>query len=185
MVSPSPILNFFFRFLNKVVSIRIILVSIVFLGFIFAFSFPIQSEVANAASALPDVTRSKIDTFYLQAVNTIRISHHLKPLLIDDRLDRSAYFKNIDMINNNYWGHVSPSEINFSDFIWSQSSSAFHVGENLARCFNSDTEVMQAFIESPSHYANIIGDYDDVGVSVITNPTTQCEYVTMHFASYK
>ena len=171
------------RLISQFINLRFALAFVIFISFIFTFSFPIQSEVASAASAIPIVTRSSAETYYIQAVNRIRIAHHLKPLMIDDRLNQSANNKNIDMINNNYWDHVSPNQIRFSDFIWNQFPGAVHVGENLARCFNSDSEVMQAFIASPTHYANIIGDYTVMGVSESLDPTNQCSYVTMHFAS--
>jgi len=179
----------FLGFLNRIfkqsVQYRFPFSIFLFLAFIFSFSLPIQGEVANAASVVPVVVRPAVDSYFLTSVNSIRASQHLKPLMIDDRLDESAHNKNIDMINNNYWDHVAPSELRFSDFIWSKSPKAARVGENLARCFKSEPEAMQAFINSPTHYANIIGDYSAVGVSETIDPTTQCSYITMHFASYK
>jgi len=185
MMKLNSIFNYLGGPINWASRFRFVLASIVFISIILTFSFPIQSEAASAASAIPIVVRPTTDTYYLQAVNSIRIAHHLKPLMIDDRLDHSAANKNIDMINNDYWDHIAPSQIRFSDFIWNQSPRASHVGENLARCFKTNADAMKAFEASPTHYANIVGDYTAMGVSVSVDPTTQCNYVTMHFASYK
>jgi len=37
-------------------------------------------------------------------------------------------------------------------------------GEDLARGYDNDYEIMQAFINSPTHLAILLGNYDDFGV---------------------
>ena len=172
--------SYFFRILNR---FRYLIAIAVFAASFFSISLPIQSGIASASNASSLVTRPDYENYYLESVNRVRASNNLPALMIDQRLVNSATNKNIDMINNNYWDHYSPSGLSFSDFIWQQNSHAQRAGEDLARCFASRDEVLQAFIKSPSHYANLIGNFNYIGFSEVVNPTTQCSYVAFHYSS--
>jgi uncharacterized protein YkwD len=141
----------------------------------------VSGGVLNGSQEVAVVSRSEAETFYLTAINDLRQEYSLKPLIIDSRLTESAYQKNQDMLNNNYWGHWSPKK-SFSDFIWTALPKASSVGENLAKCYYSRAEALTALRASPTHLANMLGVYSNIGVSEITNNNSGCVYTTFHFA---
>ncbi|MFT5037005.1 MAG: hypothetical protein ACI9VM_000577 [Candidatus Azotimanducaceae bacterium] len=80
-------------------------------------------------------------------------------------LDQAAQRKAEHMAANQYFAHHSPDGI--SPWHWfSQVGYNFvHAGENLAIYFTDSDEVMQAWMNSPSHRANIMNDtYTEIGI---------------------
>jgi len=143
-----------------------------------------QSRDVSALNTL--ITRSDAEVFYLNAVNNLRLSHGLKPLLIDSRLNSSAYEKATDMVVKGYWGHFAPAGgLSFADFIWQKSPGAETVGENLAKCFDSREDAFKALVASPEHYAVMTSDFNDFGIAEKTDSNSGCVHTVMHFAKYK
>ncbi|OUU20984.1 MAG: hypothetical protein CBC08_04415 [Flavobacteriaceae bacterium TMED48] len=117
----------------------------------------------------------------LYKTNLIRSSQGLDDLLQDDEMDVLASLHSENMITHDFFDHVdhkgkSPSErADDLDFVW--SSIAENIGyvpwfENVSGC--GDTRSAEAIAEcvvegwrnSPGHYANIIGNYNELGVGV-------------------
>lgn len=146
-----------------------------------------KSPVASASvdqnkSAV--VARTDEEVYYLNAVNNLRAGRGLAPMVIDSRLTSSARNKGNDMVLQHYWDHYAPSGIAFSDYIWNLSPRANHVGENLARCFDTRSAAFDALVASPTHYAVMVGSFTNFGVSEVTEPISGCTYTTMHFSDY-
>ena len=147
----------------------------------------VQSPVANAIQTTNPtgiITRSDAEIYYVNAVNSLRTSHGLAPLIIDARLTTSATQKGNDMVLQKYWAHFAPNGTSFSDYIWGASPRADRVGENLARCFDSRQEAFDALVASPTHYAIMTGQFTNFGVSEVEDSASGCTYTTMHFAQY-
>lgn len=146
-----------------------------------------QSPLASAAQPnnTPIITRSDAEVYYLNAVNSLRASRGLTPLVVDARLTSSASQKGNDMVLQKYWAHFAPNGTSFSDYIWRTSPDAQRVGENLARCFDSRQDAFDALVASPSHYAIMTGQFTNFGVSEVEDAASGCTYVTMHFADYE
>jgi uncharacterized protein YkwD len=144
------------------------------------------SPVASASGTTVNtvITRSDAEQYYLKSVNNLRASRGLPALLIDARLTSSATQKGNDMVLQNYWGHYAPNGTSFSDYIWHMSPKADRVGENLARCYDTRRAAFEALVASPTHYAIMIGEYTNFGVSEVQDPQSGCTYTTMHFADY-
>ncbi len=88
---------------------------------------------------------------------------------LDDnsQLSSAAQAKAEDMVANNYWSHISPSGKTPWSFISSSGYQYQAAGENLAYGFNSASNVMNAWMNSPEHRANILNpSYQDVGFGV-------------------
>ena len=117
----------------------------------------------------------------LNKTNRIRASQGLEELLQDYEMDVLASLHSGNMITYDFFDHVdhegkSPSErADDLDFVW--SSIAENIGyvpwfENVSGC--GDTRSAEAIAEcvvegwrnSPGHYVNMIGDYDELGVGV-------------------
>ena len=76
--------------------------------------------------------------------------HRSSPLIADARLTQAAGVRVRDMAANHYFSHTSPAGKN----AWSAVgySSGFHIiGEDLAKGFNSEEPVVNAWMNSPSH----------------------------------
>ena len=118
----------------------------------------------------------------LNKTNAIRSAQGLKDLLQDDEMDALASLHSENMIAYDFFDHVdhegkSPSErADDLDFVW--SSKAENIGyvpwfENVSGC--GDTRSAEAIAEcvvegwrnSPGHYVNMIGDYNELGVGVV------------------
>jgi uncharacterized protein YkwD len=85
-------------------------------------------------------------------------------------LDQAAMNKLEDMFKNQYFEHVSPSGNGPGYVVTSAGYNYLTVGENLAMGdFTSDQDLMNAWMASPGHRANILNpDFIDIGVAVAT-----------------
>lgn len=97
--------------------------------------------------------------------NDERKSGELATLTRNTLLDEAARLKAEDMAKNGYFAHYSPTGI--SPWYWFEQVSYDFVsaGENLAVHFTDSEDVVNAWMESPSHRANIMsGKYQEIGV---------------------
>jgi uncharacterized protein YkwD len=88
-----------------------------------------------------------------------------KPLVRSATLDAAAKLKAEDMAKNEYFAHYSPT--NVSPWHWFDEAGYVYAyaGENLAIHFTDSTEVVDAWMNSPAHRANIVnGLYTEIGV---------------------
>ena len=111
-----------------------------------------------------DITRVSLESF----VNQTRESLGLKPLLDNAKLDRAAWLKAENMIQNQYFSHTSPTGI--SPWYWfKQAGYAYkYAGENLALGFFESEEVFIAWLNSADHRANIVNpNYTEFGTAVL------------------
>lgn len=92
----------------------------------------------------------------------------LKPLIKNKSLSTSATAKVDDMFAKQYFEHVSPDNKTVADLVNSSNYKYQIVGENLALgVFNSDKDLVQAWMNSPLHKENILNPkYTDIGVAV-------------------
>lgn len=120
----------------------------------------------------------------LAATNKSRTDNGLSPLSLDSSLNTSAQLKANDMVANNYWSHVAPDGTqpwHWFDQVGYKYSTA---GENLAYGFGTGKEVEVAWINSPTHKANVLGDYEDVGFGIANSATFQGHENTVVVAHY-
>ncbi len=106
-------------------------------------------------------------TDLLNQTNQKRAEAGLAPLTLNDELSQAAAGKANDMFAKNYWAHVSPTGTTPWDFIHGAGYHYIYAGENLARGFNSATDVINAWMASSGHRANLLSaNYKDVGFAV-------------------
>lgn len=80
-------------------------------------------------------------------------------------LDQAAELKAQHMAENQYFSHFSPKGV--SPWHWfSEAGYVYaHAGENLAIHFTDSSEVVDAWMDSPTHRANIVNsNYTEIGV---------------------
>jgi len=109
----------------------------------------------------------------LSEMNSYRMKEGLSPLHFDPRLVAAAGDRMQDMEDLEYWSHEAPD--GRSPFVWLKPHGyEFRfAGENLATGFETVELLVEGWMESPGHRANILSaDYDDVGIAVIDGSTT-------------
>jgi hypothetical protein len=104
----------------------------------------------------------------LADTNTQRAQAGLSQLSLNGTLSQAAAAKAADMLANNYWAHNSPGGKTPWDFIIGSGYQYTLAGENLAKNFQTSTGVVDAWMASPSHRANVLkSGYQDVGFAVV------------------
>lgn len=120
----------------------------------------------------------------VSGVNAVRASKGLNNLFTNASLNRSAGISANFLCRNNAWYHTSyVANINGAGY-W-----AIRYGENLAYGFKYTSSVINGWVNSPTHYANIVRDYQDIGTAVVTCSKYQGKtdqiIVVNHFGQYK
>jgi uncharacterized protein YkwD len=93
---------------------------------------------------------------------------NLAPLKENIRLNMSAENKLQDMFDKQYFEHVSPKGLGVGDLGEKVGYDYILIGENLAMGnFNSDLALVDAWMASTGHRANILNEhYTEIGVAV-------------------
>ncbi len=101
--------------------------------------------------------------------NAERAKNGLPALKESLKLDASAQAKVLDMFKNQYFAHDSPTGRGVGDLAESAGYDFLIIGENLALGnFENDQSLVQAWMDSPGHRANILNvNYQEIGVSVL------------------
>ncbi|MBY0538342.1 hypothetical protein K2P47_03000 [Patescibacteria group bacterium] len=99
--------------------------------------------------------------------NTERADLSLPKLTRNPVLDEAATLKAQDMARNSYFSHDSPTGVTPWHWFKEAGYTFAHAGENLAVYFSDSSEVVEAWMNSPTHRANIVGSqYREIGVGV-------------------
>jgi len=116
--------------------------------------------------------------------NQQRANNGLLALNINSQLNVAAQNKAQHMIDNDYWAHNSPNGVTPWYFINNAGYTYQNAGENLAYGFSTSSGVVSGWMGSPSHAANILGDYVDVGFGIANGANFQGGQNTVVVAMY-
>lgn len=107
----------------------------------------------------------------LDLTNNERAKAGLQPLLGNySELNKSARVKAEDMAHNNYFSHTSPTYGSPFDEMRTLGVTYTAAGENIAKGQQTPQEVVQAWMNSAGHRANILnGAYTHMGVGYEAN----------------
>lgn len=142
------------------------------LGSSFSISYLKEKEVLGASTSI------SIDQL-LSSTNIQRQAYGLPPLNENQLLERAAAAKAGDMFAKNYWAHYAPDGTSPWYFIQNSGYEYVYAGENLAKGFNSASDVVNAWMNSPTHRDNVLsGNFQDVGFAV-SEGTINGEYTTL------
>ena len=133
-------------------------VIIIELGFLVQV-FIIFDKTNFLAAVLPGVLTT--------LTNEERAQNNVGPLVQNDLLTQAAQLKAEDMATHEYFAHTSPDGKTpwywFNQVGYSYSSA----GENLAVNFFESDDVARAWMNSPTHRANIVKEnYTEIGIGV-------------------
>ena len=97
--------------------------------------------------------------------NEARKNEDLPPLVRSDVLDQAAQLKAEDMAAHGYFAHKSPDGITPWHWFREAGYQYVYAGENLAVHFTDSTTVVDAWLKSPTHRANVMNaDYTEIGI---------------------
>ena len=101
-------------------------------------------------------------------VNKERAKEGLAPLTIDWELARVAKYKSQDMHDKKYFSHTSPTYGSPFDMMKKFDISYKSAGENIAKGQTSAAQVMEAWMNSSGHRANIMdAKFTHIGVGYV------------------
>ena len=126
------------------------------------FSFAAFAEPSN------EITPANV----LQLMNDYRAQEGLAPLSEDALLDQAAADRMRHMEEESFWSHESPDGL--SPFHWLNQRQYNYrtAGENLATGFETARLLVQSWMESRGHRANILSpEYEDCGIAIIDGST--------------
>ena len=116
---------------------------------------------------IPQVSEAvlRYESEVVRLVNAVRAENGLRPLSVNWELARVARYKSEDMAANRYFSHTSPTYGTPFQMIRSFGLSYRTAGENIAYGQRTPAEVMDAWMNSSGHRANILNSsYTHIGV---------------------
>ncbi len=103
----------------------------------------------------------------LELVNIERAKAGQAPLVLDAKLSYVADEKSKDMAISNYFDHISPNYGSPFDMMKEFGVSYTAAGENIAMGYKTSEAVMEGWMNSPGHKANILSPkYGKIGIGV-------------------
>lgn len=106
----------------------------------------------------------------IRLVNEIRAENGLKALTYDWELARVARYKSQDMKDNRYFSHTSPVYGTPFQMMKNFGISYRSAGENIARGYATPQAVVNAWMNSSGHRANILnGGFTRIGVGYVAD----------------
>ena len=138
----------------------------------------------NANTNVPDAVKdtdttvsnsaNSAESEVVRLVNEERTKAGLKPLTYSAELSKVAKAKSQDMADKNYFSHTSPTYGDPFAMMKSFGISYRTAGENIAKGYSSAASVMNGWMNSEGHRANILnGNFGKIGVGyVVKNGTT-------------
>lgn len=138
------------------------LIAIKVVMIVFVLSFPITAWLT------PDILTVQSQKI-IQLTNNIRTSLNIHSLVENSVLKEAALVKAQDMLINQYFAHLSPENKGLSSFLVQSGYQYICAGENLALGFSEAEDVVDAWVKSPTHYANLVDpDFTDIGVGIVS-----------------
>ena len=116
----------------------------------------------------------------IKLVNVERSKNGLAPLKANAELSKVAAVKSQDMADKNYFSHTSPTYGSPFDMMKKFGISYTAAGENIAYGQKTPEEVMNSWMNSPGHRANILNsNFTEIGVGIFRNKNGTPYWVQM------
>ncbi|MBM7703131.1 CAP domain-containing protein [Metabacillus iocasae] len=134
---------------------------------------PATNTTKNTQAAASSV--SEYEKKVVELVNQERQKAGLAPLQLDTKLSDVAREKSRDMMNKGYFDHQSPTYGSPFDMMKQFGISYKAAGENIAKGQRTPEEVMNGWMNSSGHRANILSNnFTHIGVGYVkaSNGTT-------------
>lgn len=117
---------------------------------------------------------SQLELAACQLINEQRAANGLAPLTISSDLSVKARIKSRDMLENGYFDHNSPTYGSPFDLMKSLGITYRSAGENIAMGYRTAEAVVNAWMNSSGHRANILStSYQSFGIGYVDGYWTQ------------
>lgn len=128
-----------------------------------------QASSSSVSSAKPSDTLT-YEERVVELVNQERAKAGLKPLTMNLKLSDVARAKSQDMHDKNYFSHTSPTYGSPFDMMKQFGISYRTAGENIAMGYRTPEAVMEGWMNSSGHRANILnGSFTEIGVGYVAD----------------
>ena len=155
------------RNLGKVMTMLFIL----YIGYLGLYYFVLPKPIETLSERTP----------LIGLINEARAEKDIAPLAADPTLDHTAKLKAEDMAAKNYYGH-DPNDGTEWDTIIKASRADSYVSENIARCYQSSVEEVEAWKLSPGHYRNLMDpQWKKYGTATVWDVESSCYITVNHF----
>lgn len=145
---------------NEAVAILAVILVVVEVAYL-AQVFFISPRSAFLAAILPSVL--------VEQTNEARSDSRVPALSRSALLERAAQKKADDMAANGYFSHTGPDGALPWKWLDLVGYAYSHAGENLAVNFTDSGEVTTAWLQSPTHKANLLKkEFEEIGIGVAT-----------------
>ncbi|MCH5274377.1 MAG: CAP domain-containing protein [Lachnospiraceae bacterium] len=134
-----------------------------------------QAGDSDAATTPSPEELLEMEAEIIRQTNEYRVSLGLNELTQDDQLTYVARIRAQEIVTT--WSHIRPDGTKYVDILVEMQYPSPLVGENLARYQDSVSQVMEMWIASPSHQANLVGDFNKIGTAVYLSEEGQLHYV--------
>ncbi|MFC4025714.1 CAP domain-containing protein [Oceanobacillus longus] len=129
---------------------------------------PVQQEEPAEQKQEQSQQLNQFEQEVVELTNQERAKQGLSALQIDTELSKVAREKSNDMAVNNYFDHNSPTYGSPFDMMKSFGITYNTAGENIAQGQRTPAEVVEAWMNSEGHRANILnGNYTHIGVGYV------------------
>lgn len=134
-------------------------------------SQPAQQPTTTTEPTQTTQTTSTLSAYEQKVVdltNQERAKNGLAALKVDTALSKVAREKSLDMSNNGYFSHTSPTYGSPFDMMKQFGISYQYAGENIAMGQRTPEEVVQAWMNSEGHRKNILSaNFNYIGVGYV------------------
>ncbi len=129
-----------------------------------------DAQIETKAATEAPTSNASYEERVAQLVNIEREKNGLQPLTLDSSISNVARAKSQDMADNNYFAHQSPTYGGAGDMMRNFGINWSAWGENIASGQDTPEEVVNAWMNSEGHRANILSsNFGKIGVGYVTS----------------
>jgi len=144
-----------------------VLVEVLFFVYV-NIAFKQNALLSNIISSIQSTVADSLPSVIIEQVNQERLKQGEKVLANNSVLALAARLKALDMVAKGYFSHQGPDGQMAWNWIESVGYDYSYAGENLAVNFFDADDVVDAWMDSPDHRANILNDnFTDIGVAAV------------------
>ena len=113
--------------------------------------------------------QTSIESDFIAILNTERATLGKSPVAANSCLSTAAYLHSEDMAERGYFSHTSLDGRTFDQRIIAAGYTNYvSLGENIAYAYGAPdaAKVYEMWKNSPGHYANMMGDFNEAGLGV-------------------
>lgn len=157
---------------STAVKLVLLLLALLFVLFLYHSTLLAESAYTGCGGDIVSASNVTYEGRIIELVNEQRASQSLPPMKLNEPLTNAARYHATDMSQDDYFNHQTNDRSNDSLVKvcnWSDRLKVYFpvynaLAENIAWGYSSPEKVMEGWMNSPGHRANILGSYREIGV---------------------